>query len=161
MFYSALHAAGTVVAMLSAAIVAPGCEKQSDPGGPSGLAEAGAGGVGCESYYPECCSAPDRMPCRGLAQEDCAAREYCHSVAGTPWSAGDRVPWNMGGAGTVPESQYVGCLSACGATLYPDAYACVVDPTAIDSCYWTTGAVPDGWEYFTDSAEVPAGYCEQ
>lgn len=125
-----------------------------DQGGLGGGAGAflTAGGAACDSIIPECCSAPDHLPCRGLSRPDCTELEYCKPVLGVPYDPA------MSGEGGGPEPTYLGCYSFCGGVSQIEA--CTYDEDAPTACYHVPDqAVPDGWTRVSCSSDKLA-QCE-
>ncbi len=125
----------------------------------NGGSMAGAGSAGvCDSDYPECCLAPDRMPCRDLPQAECAAREYCEFVEGGPYDPVQPDPVESALSGTF---ESLGCFSA-GCSLIGMYPTCVYHPSNPSRCYVVPEEfIPDGWEEIFECVEIPAGHCTE
>ena len=129
-------------------------------GGESGDAGSAGGGAGaCAWDYPECCSVPDRMPCRGLSELECNAREYCMSVEGGHYDPEAADPIQSAAEGA---QVYLGCFTAeCGA-IWMSASTCVYDPAATTRCYVVDSETPpDGWEAIEDCSNPHDGFCTE
>jgi hypothetical protein len=105
----------------------------------------GDGGA-CTYFYSECCTVPDHLPCKGLSETQCRARDYCLAVDGRPWN--DE---------TATEG-FVACRSSCEG--YEIGPTCVYDPSNPSACYYVSkGAIPDGWSEIFECNNIPAGLC--
>jgi hypothetical protein len=113
----------------------------------------------CDANYPECCLAPDRMPCKDLPQEECAAREYCTVVEGR--HCDPLQPDPFGSAGASGTLEFLGCFSS-GCSLVGDYQTCVYDPSNPSRCYVVgSQVIPDGWEEIFECVDIPAGHCTE
>jgi hypothetical protein len=116
--------------------------------------DGGAGGA-CSYQHPECCSVPDAMPCRGLNEQECRARDtpemyYCNAVFGGPSDpTGETVP-----DPTLVPNGYLGCRSLCDSKEWPPESLAVHSPD--NKCYMAeSGTVPDGWGVGWETCTAP------
>jgi hypothetical protein len=127
-------------------------------GGGGGMSGTGSGGArhDCEADFPECCQAPDGLPCRNMSEGECKALNgrYCMAVMGVPYQEG-----GLGGAGLgYDDAEYIGCFSVCSGDLPVES--CTQNPEMPDACYHTpSAAAPDGWKTF-DCGSPPTGCTE-